>query len=139
MDVKESGYSWMRKAVTRLTTYTIADATLDAPTTYSIYTVPRGKRLIFNHASWHSNSATLAGMTDVDIGVNGGSQLVSAQSLASMTSANVGLISWPAAVTITVDGDDATVANRTVTVTVNAGSTGAASVKIDLFGYLISS
>jgi hypothetical protein len=68
MDVKESGYSVLRKSISRLATFLVADATLDAPTVYTLYTVPKGKRAIIDHVRAHSNSASLAGMNDLNFG-----------------------------------------------------------------------
>jgi len=142
MDVIESGSTRMRRTITRLASYTVADAELDAPTLHNLYTCPRTKKAIIDHLRFHSNAGSLAGMNDIDIG--GGAAAVTpawktTADVSSMTTAQMEMkISSDGAVVI-IDGDDATVANRTLSARVIAGATTTTTVIIEVWGYLIDS
>ena len=142
MFVREKGYSWLRKSITRLSTTRIADGEVDDPTVYALFKCPRGKRLIVDHVKIHSNNADLSGANDINFG--GGAAAATpvwkdAADISSMSTAQMELKLVPAGAVIIIDGDDSTVANRTFGCEVVAGSTGASAYTIDVFGYLISS
>lgn len=121
----------------------LADLQIDAQTAQQngIWTVPVGKQAIITEVIAHSNTATLAGMTDVNFG--GGLPpttpvWLDAANLSSMTSANMMLKLAPAGAIVIIDGD-ATPPQSTFVAEVIAGSTGAANVNIALLGFLIDS
>ena len=114
--------------------------------TVALYTVPTGKRMIIDQVAVHSNSDDLAGMNDVDFGkgaVTPASALVWVEThdLTDMSAANdQKIIRADDAEYGLVDGDDATVANRTFNMVITAGATADPCTGIvDLFGYLIDS
>jgi len=118
------------------------DAILDAPTVWKLFTCPAGFEAIITEVIAHSNTATLAGMIDVNFG--GGAAAITpvwldAADLSSMTSANMMLKLEPAGAVVNIDGDDATIADRSFVAEVVAGSTGAANVTLDVIGYLLAS
>jgi len=118
----------------------IADTSLDAPTVYPLYTVPAGKKAILRVIILHSNSASLAGMIDVNFG--GGvaaitPMWINAVDFSTMTTVNSALISWASAEIIMIDGDDVTEANRTLNMEVVSGSTAAGTAIVSVFGFLV--
>ena len=136
-DVKE-------KAIALLSSTAISDMTLQVPTLWSLYTVPFGKMAVIDSVVIHSNSATIAGMDDVDFG--GGATAVNPTwlnnetGIGDMTTANSHMILRVDSNDIVmIDGDDATAANRTFGMYVVDGSDGAATGIVDVFGYLVDS
>jgi hypothetical protein len=129
-------------AITKLSSTAIADMSLDAPTLYSLFTCPPGKQLLVDHVVVHSNSASLAGMTDVNFG--GGVAAITpvwadAADFSSMVTANSRLVLRTDTTVVIIDGDDATALDRTFRMEVIAGATAAGTGVIDVFGYLIDS
>jgi hypothetical protein len=132
----------MRRTLTLLKRVTIADAMLDVPTVYTLYKCPKRRRVIIDHIRVHSNSATLAGMADINFG--GGAEAKTpvwkdAADISSMTTAQMEMKLTTAGAVVIIDGDDATPANRSFMAEVVTGSTGAASVVFDIYGYMLSS
>jgi hypothetical protein len=134
----------MRRTLTRLSTTLIEDATLNAPTVYALYKCPKRRRVIIDHVRAHSNSASLAGMNDLNFG--GGPDGIApvwkdAADISSMTTAQMEMKLTAGAAVVILDGDASTAANRTfvVEVAVSGGSTNPASVVLDVYGYLIDS
>ena len=114
------------------------DAQLDGPTVHNIFTVPPGKRAVVLAFAAYKNSASLAGMTDVNLGGGPAAvtpSLLDAESLAALTTANMFKWLWPD-VKVTLNGDSSVLAERNCVVEVVAGSTGAAYVNIAAFGFL---
>jgi hypothetical protein len=104
---------------------------LDAQTGGTIYTVPTGKKLIIVHVVIHSASADLAGGTSFAIS-NGVYAWVSGISLTSISD-NTKFYQHARAngvVTTYAAGD-------IISLVVTTGSTGAATVTVDLVGYLV--
>jgi hypothetical protein len=121
---------------------TTFDAKLDAPTVHTLFHCPPGKRAVIIEVVAHSNSADLAGMTDVNLGggpVGIAPTWLDAADLSSMNTSNRMLKLVPAGAVVTLDGDDSTVANRDFVAEVVAGSTNVANVTMDVLGYLIDS
>lgn len=132
----------LERRLVHVLSVTVIDAILDAPTVHKLFTCPTGKQAVITAVIFHSNTATLAGMIDVNLG--GGVAAITPvwldnQSLAGLTVANSFLEVVPAADVIIIDGDDSTPANRTLNAQVVTGSTGAADVTVDVLGYLIDS
>jgi hypothetical protein len=120
----------------------VIDAKLDVPTVHKLFRVPAGKKAVIIELVAHSNSATLSGMVDVNLG--GGAAGIAPvwldeADLSSMTTAQMMLKLQPAGAVVVIDGDDATPANRTFVAEVVTGSTGDANVTLDVLGYLIDS
>jgi len=110
-------------------------------TKQTIYTVPTGKTLIPFGVQIRTPSATLAGMTDMDIGGNAGAddwlQQVSLDSYTATT--DYGLIVQPeqaAGPPIVPTKKTEYAAGTAFGVLINTGSTGAATFVADLFGYI---
>jgi hypothetical protein len=132
----------LRENAITLLSSTVIDAILDVPTVHVLYTCPPGKQVIVDHVLAHSNTDDLTGMDDMNFG--GGAAGVTpvwldAGDLSSMSTALSALKLVPAGAVVILDGDDATAADRAFAVEVVAGSTGAANVTLDVFGYLIDS
>ena len=106
----------------------------DAPTVHTIFVVPPGKKALIAHVAIHSNSASLAGMTDVNFG--GGPAGITpvwkdAADLSSMTTVNDYLVVWPDSPV------EMLVAGAAFVAEVVSGSTAASTVMIDVLGYLV--
>ncbi len=102
---------------------------------------PIDKKVIITEVLIHSNTATLAGMTDVDFGGGTLSNVpvwLDAVDLSSMTTAESILKLAPTVPVVIIDGADGNPA-AFFTCTVNTGSSGAADVTVDVLGYLIDS
>ena len=130
------------KAESLLSSTTVANMSLDVPTLTALYTVPAGKQAIITKVIIHSPSATLDGMNDVDFGsgavpTDGFNNITGIADVTATT--DYYIISSDNNEYSMVDGDHATAANRTFGMYVVSGSTGAASAKVDVFGYLVSS
>ena len=131
------------KSIALLSSTAISDMTLDVPTLWDLYTVPPGMYGIIDSVIIHSNSATLAGMNDVDFG-SGAAAITPAwlnneTGIEDMTAANDWMILRADSDEFgMIDGDDATAANRTFGMYVVSGSTGAATAVVDVFGYLVA-
>ena len=120
----------------------IADIEADAPTLNLLYTCPPGKKCIIEAVIAHSNTASMAGATDMDFG--GGAAAATPVFLdafagfADMTAVDDYYVLRPAAGEyIMLQGDDATAANRTFGVLVTAGATAAGGISMDVFGILV--
>ena len=142
MHVMEGGRSRKKRTITRLATFKVVDAELDAPTVYSLFKCPRRKRAIIDHVKIHSNAGSLAGADDINFG--GGAAAATpvwldAGDISSMTTAQMELKLVPAGATVIIDGDDATVANRTFGAEVVSGATTTTTYWIDVWGYLLNS
>lgn len=129
-------------AIARLSRTTGIDMNADAPTLNALYTVPPGKKAIIDCVIIHSNDADLTGMNDVDFGAGATATspgwLNNETGIVDMTAANDWMILRSDSDEYTmIDGDDATAANRTFSMYVVSGSTGAATATVDVFGYLV--
>lgn len=109
-----------------------------------LYLVPNGYSMIPSRLRIRENSASLAGMDDINIGGGAAAAtpawLDAATGMEALTSAGMCWETTVAAeaVTTPVNGDDATVANRTFGVQLIAGSTGAATVTFEVWGSLFA-
>lgn len=129
-------------AIARLSRTTGIDMNADAPTLNALYTVPPGKLCVIDSVVIHSNSATLAGMNDVDFGAGATATspawLNNETGIGDMTNANSWMILRADSDDyVMIDGDDSTAADRTFSMYVVSGSTGAATATVDVFGYLV--
>lgn len=116
----------------------ISDALTDNDVVWPLFLCPANHYAIIIEVVAHSNTATLAGMTDIDFGTGASLDWVAAHDLEDMTVANdFKVIRADDAEYAMIDGDDATVADRTFNLNIDEGSTGAAAVTFDVFGYLI--
>ena len=95
------------------------------------YTIPVGKALVITSVVFRNASATLAGGTDYDISDGTNVWNVSAISLSAITSsALVKVLNDVTAVPLFAAGE-------TLQLDANTGSTGAATLDIDILGYLV--
>lgn len=118
------------------------DMNADSPTLNQLYTVPAGKKCIIDSVIIHSNSATLAGMNDVDFGAGAAgitpAWLNNEQGIVDMVTADDWMILRSDSDEFgMIDGDDATALNRVFSMYVVSGSTGAATATVDVFGILV--
>lgn len=130
------------KCIALLSTTASIDMNADAPTTNNLFTCPPGQKAVIDSVHIHSNSATLAGMNDVNFGggaAGGVSIFIDAEAgIEDMTTANEYMILRNDSNNILmIDGDDATAANRTFVMYTVSGSTGAATATVDVYGRLI--
>jgi len=109
-----------------------------------LYTVAPGKNGIIEYIILREPSGTLAGCTDVNFGIGAGttgSWIDNEQGIAEMTAATDYMVlertnHFHNEYTV-IDGDNATASNRTFGIYVVAGATtAAATVTIDVFGYI---
>lgn len=138
----EAAEAGMLEDLVNVLSSTVIDAILDAPTVHTLFRCPPGKKAVIIEVIAHSNSASLAGMIDVNFG--GGAAAITPvwldnAALNSMTSAFMMEKKQPAGAVVLIDGDDATPANRNFVAEVVSGSTSAANVTLDVLGYLIDS
>lgn len=132
----------LQKSLVHLLSSTEIDAILDVPTVHRLYLVPEGKQAVIISVMARSNSASLAGMTDVNFG--GGVAAITPVWKDAANFAGMTLVNSLQNMTISgaggiLDGDDSTEANRVFNAEVVAGSTVPANVTFDVFGYLIDS
>jgi hypothetical protein len=114
----------------------------DAPTVHQLYHVPAGKKAVIVELVVRSNTASLAGMTDVNFG--GGAAAITpvwkdAQDLSSITAVGSMMRVVASGAIVIIDGDDSTPADRIFVAQVVTGATASGSVTIDVIGYLIDS
>ncbi len=132
----------LREIAITLLSSTVIDAILDVPTVHQLYTCPTGKKAIIDHVLVHSNTDDLTGMNDVNFGAGAAGITpvwLDNADLSSMSTALMALKLVAAGAVVIMDGDDGTLADRIFVAEVVAGSTGAANVTLDVFGYLIDS
>lgn len=110
-------------------------------TKQTLYTVPTGKVFILDHIVIRQPSASLAGMTDADFGAGANAddwlQQISLDSYTATT--DCGKLQQPeqaAGPPIVPTKTKVYVAADVFGILINTGSTGAATVTMDLFGYL---
>lgn len=113
-------------SICKLSTTTAVNAQAAASTL--IYTVPTGKTLIITSVVVRTPSATLAGGTSYGV-----TNFRAAVDLSSMTTATTDYMEIRGA---DVTKYTASVAGTAIYFVVTTGSTGVATVAIDLFGYL---
>ncbi len=107
-----------------------------------LFTVPAGKRFIPTEVILKDPSATLAGCDDVDFGsgTNAGSWLNNETGIGDMTAVTDFMVLRADSNEYTIiDGDAAALVDRQFGVKFVDGSDGAATVTIDVFGYLFDS
>lgn len=114
-------------AITKLSTTTGIDAKTAASTL--LYTVPTGKTLIISKVVVRTPSATLAGGTSYGV-----TNFRAGVDLSTMTTATTDYMVIRGA---DVTKYTASVAGTAIYFVVTTGSTGAATVVVDLFGYLV--
>ena len=138
-DVKEKGIALLSS-----TTGVIVGTNGNAAKTI-LYTVPAGKRAIITHVILRDPSVTLAGCNDVDFGTGAASAtqnfLNNETGIVDMTAVTdfMTLVAVSDEYTI-IDGDAAAAVDREFGIYVVAGATSAAAtVTIDVFGYLFDS
>jgi len=131
MDLRE-------KAASLVSTTTINGQTL---TKQTLFTVPSDKVFIPLGVVFREPSATLAGLVDLDIGGDAGAadwiQQVSLSAFTATT--DYGLVMQPAQAAgppIVPTKKTVYAAGTGFGLKINTGSTGAANVEVDLFGYL---
>ncbi len=130
------------RAIALISSTTIAD--MSAAAVSELYAVPPGKQLIVDSIVLHTASATLVGLDDVDIGGGAAAKTPvlhdNVTALAEITAVNTYYrLRADTNDIVNIDGDDATVANRVLNLSVVDGAAGANSVIVDVFGYLIDS
>jgi hypothetical protein len=126
-------------ALARLGTIT---ANTQSTSKQAIFTVPTGRTLIPFAVVFREPSATLAGLTDLDIGGNANAddwiQQVSLNAFTATT--DYGFVHQPeqaAGPPIVPTKKTVYAAATAFGIKINTGSTGAANVEVDLFGYLL--
>jgi len=138
-DVKEKGIALLSS-----TTGVIVGTNGNAAKTI-LYTVPAGKRAIITHVILRDPSVTLAGCNDVDFGTGIASAtenfLNNETGIVDMTAVTDFMVLTAESNEYTIiDGDNATANMREFGIYVVAGATSAAAtVTIDVFGYLFDS
>lgn len=126
-------------AITKLSSTSINAQTT---TKQTLFVVPTGKSLIVDHIRVRQPSASLAGLVDMDLGgdASAGDWIQEITLNAFTATTDEGKVSQPAqaAGPPIVPAKKSVYAAATVFgVKINTGSTGAATVYVDLFGYLV--
>ena len=121
----------------------VASVQINAQTTtkQTLYTVPSGKTFIPTKVVVRSPSASLAGMVDFDLGGNAGAddwlQQISLNAMTATTDyAEINQPDQAAGPPIVPNKKTVYAAAAAFGIKINTGSTGAATVYLDVFGYL---